>query len=210
MEKYELVAEVRQTSTKSSRSEIRKNGKVTGVFYSSHDEPISIAVLENAIKPLVFTAETHLVDLKLDNNKSFDCIVKDVQFDPVTDKIVHFDLFGLTKGEKLHIEVPVALKGSAVGVKDGGVLQQLLHKLNIECLPKDIPQHIDLDISGLKIGQSISVADLSFEGLTILNPEDAVVVTVTAQRAEKTAEETAGEVSAEPEVISKGKVDKED
>lgn len=209
MEKYVLKAEVRQTKTKSSKSEIRNNGKVLGVFYSGHDKPISFSVLENAVKPLVFTADAHLVDLQLDNNESYDCIIKDVQFDPVTDKIVHFDLFGLTKGEKLHIEVPVSLKGSAVGVKDGGVLQQLLHKLNIECLPKDIPQHIDLDVSSLKVGQAITVSDLNLENITILNPIDAVIAAVTAQRAEKTAEETAAEVSAEPEVIAKGKVDKE-
>lgn len=208
MEKIQLSANKRTKINKSSRSQLRKDGRVPGVFYSKHNEPLAIDVSERSIKPLVFTSETHLIGLQVDGNE-LDCIIKDVQFDPVTEKIVHFDLLGLTKGEKFQLEVPVQFHGSPVGVKEGGILQQTLHKLQIECLPKDIPQHLDVDITNLKLGDAIHAGDLKFDDITILNPEDTVVVTVTHPKVEKepVAE---GEAVAEPEVIGKGKTEEEE
>ena len=118
MEKVVLEANSRKTGSKSENKTKRKNGRIPGVFYIKGTDPISIDVSEKAIKPLIFTGETHLVGLKVDNNQELDCIIKDVQFDPVTDRVVHFDLLGLTSGETFELEVPIVFKGSAVGVKD--------------------------------------------------------------------------------------------
>lgn len=209
MEKVILEANERKKASKSLRKTERKNGRIPGVFYSKNNTAISIDVPEKSIKPLVFTGETHLISLKVNDNE-FDCIVKDVQFDPVTDRIVHFDLMGLTSGEKFTLEVPLITKGSAVGVKDGGILQQSLHKLEIECLPSDIPQHLEIDISGLKIGDSIHISDLSFENIEILNQSSAVVISVNHPKVEKEpAPEEATQAVAEPEVIGKGKTEEE-
>jgi large subunit ribosomal protein L25 len=211
MEKVILEASERKaTASKSFKKNQRKNGRIPGVFYSKNSKPISIDVEEKLIKPLVFTSEAHLIGLKV-NNEELDCIIKDVQFDPVTDKIVHFDLLGLTSGEKFTLEVPLLAKGSAVGIKDGGILQQHLHKLEIECLPKDIPQHLEMDISNLKIGDSIHVSDLSFENITILSQQTSVVIAVAHPKVEKepVLEEEATEEAAEPEVIGKGKGEEE-
>jgi large subunit ribosomal protein L25 len=211
MEKVILEANKRNTGSKSSRNVLRRNGKVPGVFYSKHNETISIEVNEKSIKPLVFTTETHLIGLKVDSNQEFDCIIKDVQFDPVTDNIVHFDLIGLTSNETIQLEVPVLYIGSPVGVRDGGVLQQSLHKLEIECLPKDIPQHFEINISDLKLGDSIHVGDLSFENVKILNLKDTVVVAVGHPKVEKEVTEEAVQAEpAEPEVIGKGKAEEEE
>jgi large subunit ribosomal protein L25 len=206
MEKKVLEASERKTGgTKSSKKVLRKSGRIPGVFYARNIKPVPIDVAENAIKPLVFTAEANLINLKV-NNEEFDCIVKDVQFDPVTDRIVHFDLLGLTSGEKFTLEVPLLVKGSAIGVKDGGVLQQHLHKLEIECLPSDIPQHLEVEVTELKIGDSIHVNDLHFENIEILNQLTTVVVSVNHPKIEKEpTPEEAVEVPAEPEVIGKGK-----
>jgi large subunit ribosomal protein L25 len=215
MEKVVLKANVRKTGTKSDKNQLRKSGIVPGVYYSKHDQPVSISIPENSINPLVFTAETHLISLQLDEGQEHDCIIKDVQFDPVTDKVVHFDLLGLTAGEKFQLEVPILFIGSPVGIKEGGVLQQFLHKLEVECLPVDIPQHLEVNIQNLAIGDSIHVKDLKFENIELLNDEDAVIVSVAHPKVEAepvAAEEGAieGEESAEPEVIGKGKAEKEE
>jgi large subunit ribosomal protein L25 len=210
MEKVVLEANSRKTGSKSENKERRKNGRIPGVFYTKGTDPISIDVSEKAIKPLVFTGETHLVGLKVDNNQELDCIIKDVQFDPVTDRIVHFDLLGLTSGETFTLEVPVVFNGNAVGVKDGGILQQHLHKLEIECLPRDIPQHLEVDVTDLKIGDSIHIGDLNFDKVTILNQKTTVVVSVNHPKIEKEpAPEEAVEELTEPELIGKGKEEEE-
>ena len=212
MDKVILEGKKRQLSTKSALTELRKNGRVPGIFYSKHHEPLPIDVEANSLNPLVFTSKTHLISLKVDSGDTFDCVIKDVQFDPVTDRIIHFDLIGLEVGEKVHIEVPVQLVGNAIGVKEGGLLQQILHKLEIECLPTDIPEHIEVDVTNLKKGQSIHIAELRVPNITFKQSPDSIVVSVTHQRTEKefTVSAEAGEEIKEPEVIGRGKSQEEE
>ncbi|MGB5848956.1 MAG: 50S ribosomal protein L25 [Ignavibacteriaceae bacterium] len=216
MEKVIIEANERKTISKRSRNSLRNEGRVPGVLYGSRMEPIPIDVTRAAINPVVFTSKTHLLSLKLDGHEEYECVVKDVQFDPVSDKVVHFDLIGLTRGEKIQLEVPVQLLGSAVGVKEGGLLQESLHKLNIECLPINIPQSLEIDVTDLSVGDSIHVADLNFENITILNPEGTIIVSVVLPKVEKEVEPAEEEVelaeaegAAEPEVIGKGKESEE-
>lgn len=208
MDKVVLSANVRKNISKASRSELRSSGRVPGIFYAKHQEPIAIDVIEKQLNPLVFTSKTHIIGLNIDG-KELDCIIKDIQFDPVTDRVIHFDLMGLTKGEKVEMEVPVVLVGNAPGVKDGGLLQHLLHKLSIECDPTNIPQDVQVDVTSLKMGDSIHVSELNFENFTILNAEDAVVVAVTHPKTEKEPVE-GEELAKEPEVIAKGKEKEEE
>ena len=111
----------------------------------------------------------------------------------------------MTKGEKIKLEVPVQLVGSPVGIKEGGVIQQVIHKVEVECFPKDIPQYLEIEITELKLGDSIHVSDLSYENIEILNTPESVVVAVTHPKVEKVAAEAEEAAPAEPEVISKGK-----
>jgi large subunit ribosomal protein L25 len=207
MEKVLLEARKRTDQTKSSTKSIRRQGKVPGVIYSKNIQPISIEVAEGSINPLVFTAKTHLISLSIEGETNLDCIIKDIQFDPVTDKVVHFDLQEFNVKEKIQIEVPIQLVGTAVGVKEGGVVQHTLHKLDLECLPVDIPEAINVEITSLRLGDSIHVSDLKIEGVEILSPADSIIVSVTHPKVEK--EPVPGEVeseeTAEPEVIGKGK-----
>ena len=204
MEKVVLNANIRKDFSKAARNNLRNEGRVPGVFYSKHDASVAIDVTERSIHPFVFTSETHLISLKIEGQEEHECVIRDVQFDPVTDKIIHFDLLGLTSGETFQLEVPLLFKGSPVGVKEGGVLQQFLHKLDIECLPKDIPQHLEINIQELKLGDAIHVSDLAYENITVLNPEDTVIVTVTHPKVEKEPTEAEeGAEQAEPEVIGK-------
>jgi large subunit ribosomal protein L25 len=203
-----LKAERRTDFKKSTSNQMRKAGTIPGIFYSFGEEPIPIKVNELALRPLVFTSESHIVSLQIEGeNKPLSCILKDTQFEPISSRVIHFDLLGLKEGEKLTIEVSIILKGSAIGVKEGGIVQHNLHKLQLECLPQNIPPHIDVDISGLNIGDSIKVSDIKIEGIEIMNDEGASIVSVVPPTLEevKPEEAAAAEAPAEPEVISKGK-----
>ncbi|MCX6165390.1 MAG: 50S ribosomal protein L25 [Ignavibacteriae bacterium] len=203
-----LKAERRTDFKKSISNQMRKAGFIPGIYYSFGEEPISIKVNELALRPLVFTSESNIVSLQIEGEKKpISCILKDTQFEPVTGRIIHFDVLGLKEGEKLTIEVSLILKGSAIGVKEGGIVQHNLHKLEIECLPQNIPPHIDVDITNLNIGDSIKVSDIKIEGIEILNELNASIVSVVPPVIEAKPEEVVveGEVPAEPEVISKGK-----
>ncbi|MBI2417253.1 MAG: 50S ribosomal protein L25 [Ignavibacteriales bacterium] len=203
MEKVVLAGSVRTVSRKSANGQLRRAGKIPGVLYAKSIKPIAVTVLENSINPLVFTSETHVISLHLDDNQEFDCVLKDVQFDPVTDRVRHFDLHGITSGEKIEIEIPVLQKGSSVGVRDGGLLQAL-HKITVKCLPSEIPDNIEIDISNLKMGQAIHISDLNIPNVEFLHGPETVVVSVAHPRnqADTTAD---GDGKTEPEVIAKGK-----
>ena len=212
MEKVLLEAQKRDTINKASRSALRKEGKVPAIYYSKHHDPLPIQISERAIKPLVFTSKTSLISLNVEGgDQELDCIIKDVQFDPTTEKIVHLDLLGLKKGEKIQLELPVQLIGTPVGIKEGGILQHVLHRVEVECLPIDIPQYLEIDISNLALGQSVHVSDLKYDTLTILSASDAMIASVVHPKVEKEpvveepVEGEEGAEPAEPEVISKGK-----
>lgn len=205
MEKVVLEANIRDQFSKGSNNRLRKEGRVPGVFYSKNDEPIAIDVVEKSINPLVFTSQTNLISLKTNNGKEFDCLIKDIQFDPVTDRVIHIDLFGLTTNETIEIEVPLQFLGSPIGVKDGGIMQAVLHKLLVECMPGDMPPHLEVEVGDLKLGDSIHVSDLKFENITILSSPESVVVSITHPKVEKVAVEEEEIVAAEPEIIGKGK-----
>ena len=218
MAEVTLKAKRREPSTKGALNQLRKEGFVPGIFYKKDEDTIPIFVQETDINPVVYTSESHLIVLNVEGEEGqeHEAVIKEIQFDPVTDKVVHFDLRGITRGEVLNLEVPLVLTGTPVGVKDGGIIQHGLHKLEIECLPRNIPEHLELDISELGFGESIQVSDLNFEDIKVLNTESSVVVAIVAPRALEDEEETeeaelevGGEVE-EPEVIKKGKTEGEE
>lgn len=209
-----LAGKKREVSNKGANKELRRNGVIPCVYYSKETEAVPFSAEEVAVKPLVFTAEAHMINITLDNDEPILGIVKDVQFDPVTDRIVHIDFQGVTLGQKLEIQIPVSFTGNSIGVKEGGILQPSMHKLDVECLPRHIPENFEIDVTHLNIGDSIHVGDLNFENVTLLSNEDSIVVSVVAPRVheeEEVAEEVEGEdeETAEPEVISKGKAEEE-
>jgi len=211
MSEISLNAKKREISTKGVVNQLRKSGYVPGIYYSHGSAPVPFSVSEIALKPLVFTSETHLVNLTIENEEQIKCILKDVQFDPVSDRVIHIDLQGISANEMISLQVPVLVTGTAVGIKQGGVLQQYLHKLDIECLPANIPQHLEIDVTNLNIGDAIHVRDLNFDNINILTSEEASVVAVTTMRVEaETTVAAATEESKEPEVIAKGKVEEEE
>ncbi len=210
-----LKATRREITTKGAINQLRKDGFVPGIFYLKGNDEIVFSVEEVALNKFVFTSETNVISFTIEGEEPLSCIIKDIQFDPVTDRVVHFDLQGLTLGQTLQLEIPLSFIGSAVGVKEGGILQEQLHKLDVECLPRHIPQNLEIDVTELSLGNSIHVRDLEFENIKILNSDDTSVVSVVQPRAEEEEETEEGDETvvasetAEPEVISKGKSDEE-
>lgn len=207
MNELTIEAEVRKEVHRGNNA-LRRNGKVPGIFYSAGEDNIPLAVAEKSLKPFIYTSETYIVNLKLDNGTMKKCIMRDIDFDPITDRPIHFDFQGLREDRKITVEVPVVITGGTPqGVRDGGVLQHVLHKLRVSCLPMHIPDHIEINAENLKINHFVHAGDITIENVTILdNPTAAVVGIVPPQKEVETVAAVPGaEEIAEPEVIAKGK-----
>jgi large subunit ribosomal protein L25 len=207
MSEIVLNAEPRETTARTAKR-MRNQGIVPGIYYARGEENVSIAVPAPSLDPLIHTSETHIIDLKLKDGSSRRCILRDVQYDPVSDLPVHFDLQGLKENEKLVIEVPIVLTGGTpAGVKDGGIIQHMIRTLKVSCLPKDIPGKIEINIEGLNINDAVHVKDLNVPNVTILENLESAVVGVMPPNVVKEEEVAAPaeEALAEPEVVGKGK-----
>ncbi|MFZ1730963.1 MAG: 50S ribosomal protein L25 [Bacteroidota bacterium] len=190
MAEITLKAKIRDYKGRTASNAARRDGKVPGVFYLGNEKNLSIEVEALDLRHLVYTSETHIVDLQLSDGSSEAAVLRDVQFDPVTDRMVHFDLIGVVRGQKMKFEVPVILEGSCEGVRLGGILQQVLHKLEVECTPKNLPEHIGVDITDLQIGTSLLVSDLKLENVEIITNGDQSIAILSHPRAEAAAGET--------------------
>lgn len=188
---------------------LRAEGRVPGVLYGHGEASIPFHVKELDLRSLIYTNETHVVSLAI-GGKETRCILRDSQFDPISDRVVHVDFLILHAGEKIKVEVPVTLSGTAIGARDGGIIDFILHKVTIDVLPDSIPEHIDVDISGLAIGQSIHIRDLAKTDKYVIVGDDTSIIV--ACNAPKTVDETAVAATeiAEPEQIkAKGKKEEE-
>lgn len=179
--------------------QIRKEGLVPGVFYFHGQEAIAIATDTMSLRPIVYTSATRIIDLQIEGEDAArECVLRDIQLDPVTDKLVHFDLQGIKEGEKLHVEVPVILTGASEGARIGGIVSHIVRKIGIKCLPSDLPEALELDITPLKIGDSMKVSDIKYEGIEFMIPENTPVVAIIAPRVSGDDEATVeGEEGAE-------------
>ncbi|HET6274095.1 MAG TPA: 50S ribosomal protein L25 [Bacteroidota bacterium] len=207
MSEIVLNAEIREVTGKHAKY-ARKEGKVPGIFYAHGEKNITINVPKLSLDPLIYTSETHVIDLRLSDGTAKKAILRDVQFDPVSDRAIHFDLQGLRENEKLTLEIPIVLTGGIPkGVRDGGLVQHMIHKLKVSCLPKDIPGRIELNIGELEINHSLHVKDLNVQNVTILENLDSPVVSIVPPTVVKEPEPTAvvEAVPTEPEVVGKGK-----
>ena len=182
MSEIALQAQKRGTGKKAAKA-VRNSGLVTGVYYRNGYEPIPIAVHPLSMRPIVYTSAANIISLEIEGaDAPLSCMLKDITFDPVTDVIVHFDLFGISNDNVVDFKVPVKIIGQSAGIREGGILEHILHKLSVTCLPKDLPQHLDVDITELKIGQSLHVRDISYPGIKINVIGDATIVAISAPR----------------------------
>jgi len=194
MKTIEIKGSFRNEVGKKSTREIRKTGNVPCIIYGK-EKNINFSAHENSFKNLVYTHEAHLVNINLDG-QVFKSVLHDLQFHPVTDRILHADFVQVFDDKPVIMDVPVLVTGDSVGVKAGGKLGIKRRHLRIKGLAKDLPDHIEVDVTNLKIHQSIKVGDLSIEKIELLDPKIATVVTVSTSRvALKTEEEIAAETA---------------
>jgi large subunit ribosomal protein L25 len=212
-----LEAQKREPGTKNAARRVRVGGKVPAVVYGAGQASASIAVDPRQVLRILRSETGHntIFDLTLDSNRVKAMIV-DWQYEPIKGTLLHVDLQRIAMDKKLTVTIPVVLKGEAIGVKtEGGILEQLLREIEIECLPADIPKNIEVDISHLVFGVEVRVKDLPHnEKLKFLTDENQMIAHITTVKEEvvATPEAVAADATAaaaEPEVIKKGKQDAE-
>lgn len=184
METIALGVEPREI-TKNGAAKLRKNGSVPAVIYHKGEETVSVSVNEIALNKLVHSAESHIIDLQFPDGKTLRSFIKDVQFDPVSDRIIHTDFQLFSADEAVEIEVPVATSGNAAGVEKGGKLQIIRHSLTIKGHPEDMPDHLVIDVTTLEAGHTIHVKEIpmaAYAGLSIMDEPDTPVVTIMAPK----------------------------
>lgn len=204
-----LNVEVRNETGKQIAKRIRRDGRVPGIYYIHGENPISFSVDAKELRTAL-THKSSILDVNLGQAEPAKCIIREVQWHPVSGVPLHVDLMGVRLTEEVTVEVPILLVGSAAGAKDGGTLQQILRTLEIKCLPLDIPETINVDVSNLNIHDAIYVRDLKYEKIEILNDLEQIVVSVLAPRLEEAAAPAPAAETAEPEVIERGKKPEEE
>jgi large subunit ribosomal protein L25 len=195
----------RRTDTgKGAARSLRRDGRIPGVVYGHGEDTLSISLDAHDFGKLIsgISVENTILELKIDGAADSRALIREVQWHPYKPVILHVDLYQVHAGEKVHLEIPIRVEGNPLGVRDqGGVLQQVRHELSIECLPKDIPERITLDVSELEIGDSIHVRDIEVPGATILAEGDLTLVTVVPPTLAKVEDEEPEEGVIEPEVV---------
>lgn len=207
MERVTIQAYRRETTGKGAARSLRRKGELPAVIYRAGiSEPIKVPSRE-FLKLLKKTrGENILVNLQFPEGSRL-AVIKDYQLDPVTGDLLHTDFQEVLLTEKIRVTVKVITTGVPKGVKEqGGILQHALREIEIEALPDRIPGHIEVDVSGLSVGQSIHVSDLKLEeGIKVLTEPEEVIATVTAPVVEEVAPAASAPEVTEPEVIKKGK-----
>jgi len=145
------------------------------------EKNVHFAVNEKQFKNLIFTHDVYLVKLDVDGEK-FDAFIKDIQFHPVSDHIIHVDFAQVSVGKKVTLELPIQLTGNAAGILAGGKLRQRRRKLKVKGLVEHMPEHLEIDISSLEIGDSLKVGDIAYENLEVLDAPRAMVAGVVSSR----------------------------
>ncbi len=180
MKTVSLSGSLRENVGKKDAKKLRSEGKVPCVIYGGKEQK-HFFIDQKDFKKIIFTPEVFIIKIEL-GKESFETILQDIQYHPVSDIVLHADFLELIPGKAVTLAIPVQMEGSAPGVIKGGRLQLRLRKIRMKGLVEDMPDHIVLDISGLDIGNSIKVKEVPGEKLLFLDPANAVVVSVKAAR----------------------------
>ena len=210
MEQIRLKAEIRTELGKIEVKKLHKAGLIPAVCYGEGEKSIHLKLQLHDMHKVLHTSrgENAVINLEISGGhiKNRTVIIKEIQYDPIRDTIRHIDFQHISLTEVIKVKVPIHTKGESPGVKEGGVLEHLFWELEIECLPTQIPERIDVDISKLVIGDSIPVKDLTFPpGVKVVHKPEELVIQVVAPKVEVVEEVVPEEEVTEPEVITKEK-----
>ncbi len=217
MPRPKLLAKLRTQLGKEASRKLRQNGLVPAICYGPRTDSIPLTLESKELMKTIHMGENVLIDLMIQDGKKAAqkvVVVRELQTDPIKDQCIHADLFEVVMDEEISVEVPIVLVGKPEGVKMGGVLEQITREITVECLPADIPQSIDVNVSHLNIGDTIHIGDIGLEKGKILVDATTTLATVVPPTVEKVvveeeveeevaeaeeAEEVEGEVEAEGE-----------
>jgi large subunit ribosomal protein L25 len=211
MKTMELKVKLREGSGKQAAKKVRLQGLIPAIIYGAGKESFSIQMDSKEFESVIRTGagENVVLTLKIEGGKTNEetVLIKDIQHDPISDKVLHVDFNIISLTEKIEAEVPVYEKGEAVGVRDGGVLENIHRTVTVECLPTEIPDRITVIINDLKINDVIYAKELPFpEGVKCLLDPDEVILKISPPAKEEVPEEVAAEEGAAgPEVITEKK-----
>jgi len=171
----------RESVGKKSTKALRNAGQVPCVIYGG-DKPLHFSAPELAFSKLVYTANAHTVVIALDNGEKYNAVMQDIQFHPVTDRILHIDFYQIFENKAITMNIPVQVTGSSKGVMNGGNLRRPYRKLRVKAIPSKLPDFIEIDITPLKIGDKVSISELMNEDYTFVHPDNMVVCQVRRSR----------------------------
>jgi large subunit ribosomal protein L25 len=199
---------------KNAARRVRVAGKIPAVIYGPGADPVAVEVEPKQIERILFSETGHntIFDVKIDGQADAKAMIVDWQREPLKDKLIHIDLKRIALDKKMTVSVRVKLLGVPTGVKnDGGILDQVLREVEVECLPADIPNHIDVDVTGLGLHGVLRVSDLPHsDKISYIDAKETTVAHVVAIKEEKVEAEAVVEAApAEPEVAKKGKPEAE-
>ena len=198
MKEIEVKGQKRETTGKKATKELRKEGLVPCNLYGEKrgenglPEALSFAADFTELRKIVYTPHVYVVVLNIDG-EAHKAIVKELQFHPTTDALLHADFFEVNETKDITIGIPVKLNGLAQGVRDGGKLNLSIRKIDVTAPYKQIPEVLDIDVTNLQLGKAIKVGALQFEGLKIATSPEVVVCSVKATRASRSAAAAAAE-----------------
>ena len=216
MKTLEIIVKRRNELGKKSTRKLRAEGNVPCVMYGG-EETIHFYAHDNSFKDLIYTHHVHMINFSIDG-KPHKAILQEIQFHPVTDKILHIDFIEVFDNKTAIVEIPIALSGNSVGIKNGGKLRQRRRLLKVKGLISDMPDVLDVDITDLNIGESFKVRDIQFDNLEMLDPPQAMVVGVVSSRiaakgmiieepVKEVEVEAEGEAKAEGEARAEGETE---
>ena len=192
MKEFSVSGQKRATTGKKAAKELRKEGLVPCNLYGEKKgenglpEALAFAIPAAQLRKVVYTPHVYVVNLTIDG-EAHKAVMKELQFHPTTDALLHIDFYEVNEEKPITIGIPVKLTGHAQGVRDGGRLSQAVRQLNVTAPYKQIPETLEIDVTALKLGKAIKVAELNFEGLEIATPAQVVVCSVKATRASRAA-----------------------
>tara|TARA_B100000989_G_scaffold253098_1_gene201437 strand:- start:2475 stop:3137 length:663 start_codon:yes stop_codon:yes gene_type:complete len=200
---YKLdISNRNQIGTKKSKI-ARKKGFVPGVLYYSGEQAISISIERSTLLRAMNSGQ-RIFEISQDGDSQY-TMLKQVQYHPVTDEVIHIDLMRVRRSEKMTISVPVVLVGDAIGVKEGGILSQSLTQVEISCYPTDVPEQINLKIDGLELNSTLSVGDIDTgsEDIELISDASINIVSITAPVSEEVSDEEAEDLDGENTSVEK-------
>ena len=181
MKSITIKGSQRESVGKAATKALRNAGQVPCVLYGG-DNVLHFSAPELAFKNIVYTPNVYTAAIEL-NGKTYDAILQDIQFDPVTDKIIHIDFYQLNKSKEITIEVPIQIEGTSPGIMAGGTLRIVNRKLKVKALPDNLPDFVSVDISGMEMGNKLYVTKLPQENYKIMHPDNTVVCQIRVSRA---------------------------